>query len=208
MQFEIVIEGLTKDAWVGNLSPEKVKNAARMSLNRVAARARTKSDRALREQIAFPARYLGPAAKRLWIQQKASNNNLEAIIRGQGRPTSLARFSGRQRPPAPGRGQRGGGVNVTVKPGQRKFINRAFLIRLRNNNTGLAVRTAGGKPANAFKPKEIGRNLYLLYGPSVDQALLDARNEGGIYEEISQEMLDEWDREFERLLNVEMNRAG
>jgi hypothetical protein len=207
MQFEIVIEGLKKDTWVGNLSPQKVKDAARMSLNRVAARARTKSDRALREQIAFPARYLGPASQRLWVRQKASNENLEAIIRGQGRPTSLARFAGRAKPPKPGQGQRGGGVNVMVKPGQRQFINRAFLIRLNNNNTGLAVRTAGGKPANSYKPKMIGKNLYLLYGPSVDQALLDARQKGGIYEEISQEMLDEWDAEFARLLQVEMNRA-
>lgn len=204
MQYEIVIEGLEKNTWIGNLSPEKVKNAARMSLNRVAARARTKSDRMLREQIAFPARYLGKA---VWVQKKASNASLEAIVRGQGRPTALSRFAGRSKPPAPGRGQRGGGVGVTVKPGQRKFIKRAFLIRLKNDNTGLAVRTSGGRPSNAYRPKQIGKNLYLLYGPSVDQALLDARGQGGIYDEISQETLDEWDREFARLLEVEMNRA-
>lgn len=34
LQFELVIEGLSKDSWVGNLSPQKVKDAARMSLNR------------------------------------------------------------------------------------------------------------------------------------------------------------------------------
>jgi hypothetical protein len=207
MQFQIVIEGLKKDSWVGDLSPEKVKRAASMSLNRIAQRARTKSDRALREQIAFPARYLGPASERLWVQQKSSVNKIEAIVRGTGQPTSLARFAGRTKLPKPGYGHRAGGVNVTVKPGQRNFIKRAFLIRLKNDNIGLAVRTSGGKPTNSFKPKLIGKNLYLLYGPSVDQALLDARQQGGIYEEISMETLNEWDREFTRLLELEMRRA-
>lgn len=205
--FTIVIEGITAGAYVGNLSPAKVTAAARMALNKTAERKRTRADRMLRDQIAFPARYLGPASKRLWVQTKASNASLEAIIRGRGQPTALARFS-RQKPAPPGRGQRGGGVSVTVKPGQRRVIKRAFLITLRNNNVGLAVRTSGGRPRNAYFPKEIGKNLWLLYGPSVDQALIDARQQGGIYEEISTEVLDALDAEFSRLIELEMKKSA
>lgn len=210
MEFGIVIEGLQPGDFIGNLSPEKVRRAAHRALNRIAERARTRSDRAIREQIAFPASYLGPASKRLWVQTKASKTSLEAVVRGQGRPTSLARFT-RQKPPAPGQPGRGnaqGGVNVRVKAGGgQKLISRAFLIRLKNNNVGLAVRTRGGQPPGSYKPKEIGNNLWLLYGPSVDQALLDAQAASGIYVDFSDEWLDLLNNEFARLIDLETSNA-
>jgi len=171
------------------------------ALNRTAERSRTRAARAAREQVAFPASYLSPSSKRLWVKTKAKRGAFNTVIEGRGVPTSLARFS-RQGALAGGGRHRGGKVNVTVKPGQTRSISRAFIMRLRNNNLGLAVRTDGEAPARAYKPKPIGKNLWLLYGPSVDQALAAASNDGGIFEDMTPEMLNFLETEFNRQLEL------
>ena len=201
MEFAIVIEGFSAGGYIGNLSPDKVAQAALRAINKIADRSRTRADKAVRTQIAFPARYLGPAAKRLWVETKASKTSLEAVVRGRGRPTSLARFS-RAKHMSGGQRHKDGKVDVMVKQGVRKHIQRAFIMRLRNGNTGLAVRTNGGPPPGAYRPKAITDRLWLLYGPSVDQALIGAR-EGGIYDEMSPDMLDALEAEFFRLIELE-----
>lgn len=201
MEFAIVIEGFAAGGYIGNLPPEKVAQAASRAINKIADKTRTRADKAVRTQIAFPARYLGPASKRLWVETKASKVNLEAVVRGQGRPTSLARFS-RAKPLGPGQRHKNGEVDVMVKPGVRKFVRRAFIMRLKNGNLGLAVRTNGGPPPGAYRPKPITDRLWLLYGPSVDQALISARNEG-IYDDLTPETLDALESEFFRLIALE-----
>lgn len=171
------------------------------ALNTTAARDRTKFARAARDQVAFPASYVSPSSKRLWVKTKAKRNALETIIEGRGSATSLARFT-KQKPLAGGQRHKGGKINVTVKPGQTRSIRRAFLMRLKNNNVGLAVRTDGSVPQGAYKPRPLGKNLWLLYGPSVDQALRAASDGGGIYEEMTPESLDFLEKEFFRQLEL------
>lgn len=178
-----------------------VEIALTRALNRTADRSRTRFARAARDQVAFPASYVSPSSKRLWVKTRARKGAFNTVIEGRGSPTSLARFS-RQTVMTGGARHKGGKVNVTVKPGQTKSISRAFLIRLRNNNVGLAVRTNGEAPSGAYKPKAIGKNLWLLYGPSVDQALSAASGGNGIYEEMTPEVLDELEAEFNRQLEV------
>ncbi|MER8924349.1 hypothetical protein [Mesorhizobium sp. M0859] len=178
-----------------------VEMALTRALNRAADRGRTRAARAAREQIAFPASYVSPSSKRLWVKTRARKGAFTTIIEGRGSPTSLARFS-RQTVLQAGARHTGGKVNVMVKPGQRKSISRAFLLRLRNNNVGLAVRTNGAAPAGAYKPKSIGKNLWLLYGPSVDQALSAASVNSGIFEDMTPEMLDFLEDEFNRQLEL------
>lgn len=185
-----------------------IETALVRALNRTADRSRTKAARAVREQVAFPASYVSPSAKRLFVKKKASKNSFEAVIEGRGRATSLARFS-RQKPVAPGQRHKGGEVRVTVKPGVTRTISRAFLIRLKNDNIGLAVRTDGNKPRGAYKPKPIGKNLWLLYGPSVDQALIAASDGDGIFEEMTAENLNFLQTEYDRQMNLlRSNRRG
>lgn len=169
------------------------------SINRVADRARTRAARQVRDQVNFPASYLSPSAARLRVASRARRDELEAVISGRDRPTSLARFTTQK----PGQKTRAGGVAVTVAAGgRRKVIRRAFLMNLKGGNVGLAVRTSGGPPEGAWKPKEIARNLYLLYGVSVDQALMSASDGEGVFEEISPEMLEMLELEFERQLQL------
>ena len=49
-------------------------------------------------------------------------------------------------------------------------MDQAFLVRLKNNNIGLAVRLKPGEVLqNSEKAVRLDNNVYLLYGPSVDQ---------------------------------------
>jgi hypothetical protein len=184
----------------------KLQGILTMALNGVAKKTRTKFDRAIRSEINFPASYLRPSAQRLWVKQRATRSRLEAVIQGRGRATSLARFS-RQRPGSKGP------ISVEVKPGHRVTLDRAFLVNLnvgaakpadglRNPNVGLAVRTNGEKPRGAYKPARLGKNTWLLYGPSVDQALLGASTGAGIAVEMSAEALEMLSAEVNRLLVV------
>lgn len=208
MEFALVLEGLPKTGYIADLSPDQVASAARMALNKIAERARTRADRAVRDQIAFPASYLGPSGKRLWVQTKATNQSLQAVVRGRGQPTSLARFAGNAQPTSGSRRPKGGGIAVQVKAGgPKRFIERAFIMQLRGGNVGLAVRTNdGNRPKGAYVPKEIGKNLWLLYGPSVDQALISSRREG-IYEDMGPEVIEALDAEFRRLIEARIPNA-
>ena len=201
MSASVALE-LDVNAITGNQWNSKIETALLRSINKTADRARTLASQDIREQVAFPASYLAPSAKRLFVSTKATKASpFEAVISGRDRPTSLARFTN-QKPLGGGQRHRGGQVAVTVKPGVRRYIKRAFLITLNNSNVGLAVRTDGGPPNNAYAPKEIGKNLWLLYGPSVDQVLSAASNGGGIYEEIVPETLDFLNDEFNRQLDL------
>lgn len=178
-----------------------VEIALTRALNRTADRSRTKAAKTAREQVAFPASYVSPANKRLWVKTRARRGTFLTTIEGRSAPTSLARFT-KQKPRAAGSRQAGKPINVTVNPGSTKLLKRAFLIRLKSNNIGLAMRTDGAAPNRAYKPRPIGKNLWLLYGPSVDQALSAASNDGGIFEEMTPDMLDFLESEFNRQLEV------
>ena len=201
MSASVALE-LDVNAITGNQWNPKIETALLRSINKTADRARTLASQDIREQVAFPASYLAPSAKRLFVSTKATKASpFEAVISGRDRPTSLARFTN-QKPLGGGQRHRGGQVAVTVKPGVRRYIKRAFLITLNNSNVGLAVRTDGGPPNNAYAPKEIGKNLWLLYGPSVDQALSAASDGDGVYSELSPEALEFVEVEFNRQMDL------
>jgi hypothetical protein len=189
--YGIAVEGLADLTDITNLDERILRNAAR-AINTTADRGRTASARAILTQIHFPASYLNPSEGRLVVTQRAAGQSLSATIKGRDAPTSLARFVvGSKKPLAPG------GVTVEVKPGHARFLKRAFIFPLKNDNLGLAMRTADGSPpAKAYKPKKIGAGLYLLFGPSVDQAFKAVR------EDVTPALLDFLDDEFNRLMDA------
>lgn len=163
--YVIAVEGLSSLEDIENL-PEEILRNARNAINKAADRARTSSDREIRKELNFPAQYL---RSRLTVRKRASGSNLEAIISGRDKPTSLARFV-TSRSPKVGVA----GVNVKVSSSVAKRMNSAFVMQLRNGNLGLAIRLkpgatlTGSRGAKRFSSKD--GNLFLLYGPSVDQA--------------------------------------
>jgi len=200
--YEISLDGLGE---LPDLSeaPEKIARYARMAINRAAERARAQAARRMREQVAFPASYLTGQDARLYIKQKAVGDNLEAVITGRFRPTSLARFA-RENSASAARAK--GGLTVEVKPGAAQFLRGAFFVKLRAGrertdtkfNLGVAIRLKPGqRPRNTRAAAQLDHNVWLLYGPSVNQVFRTVR------EDIGPEVQDFLTAEFLRLLDVE-----
>lgn len=174
-----------------------ITRAARRAVNASADRARAWSAREMREQVNFPPGYLN-SQDRLRVVKRASGPDLEAVIRGRREATSLARF-------VVGKRRERGGVTVEVNPGSAVFMRRAFLLSLqagdpsiRNlKNVGLAVRTDGQKPKAAYKPRRLEKNVWLLYGPSVDQVFRT------VAADVQPDVEDYLNREFRRLMELE-----
>lgn len=200
MKYVVVAEGLGDlvNADIGDI-PEDIRRKAVMAINRTVQWARAQAAREMRRQVAFRASYLTGADGRLRIAKKAHGTDLEASIVGRQRATSLARFT-TDRDPA--RARRRGGVNVEVKPGAAKFMKGAFLVRLRagavktdtQHNLGLAIRL---KPGQTLRNKkyatQLDRDVYILYGPSVDQVFRT------VSDDMSPDALQYLEREFDRL---------
>lgn len=167
--------------------PETVDRASALAINEAVTFGQAESSRRIREQVAFKAGYIGSAEDpnaRLRVSKKARVGDLEGAIAGRMRPTSLAQFM------TGAKLGKGGYARVKVSAtGGAKKIPNAFPIKLRrgtgiydpeNANTGLAVRLKDGKLPGGMKKKQmvqVDGNLYLLYGPSVDQVFRDVRFE-------------------------------
>ena len=187
---------------------KNVRRAASRALNTTATRERTRAARLIREQVNFPASYLQPGGGRLIVSKKASPSNLESVITGRARATSLSRFL--TTAPSFSRRGRGRSLGVQVKPGSVRYLRRAFPIRLRRGasltdtrfNVGVAIRLRKGERLENKKSfVRLGGNLYLLYGPSVQQLLFD--NAGrGVSRNIERHAPSEMELEFLRLLRL------
>lgn len=187
--------------------PELTARAMRLAINGVTkGKGMTAIKRQMLDEIAFPSGYLN--ADRLKVTKLASDSNLESVITGRKRATSLARFVTGN--PIPG-SKRSDGVSVRVQKGRTTYLKNAFLVRLKrgaslsedNFNIGLAVRLKPGEQlANkrtSHKSWLVKDKVALLYGPSVDQVF------AGVIEELRPQIGDdvaaEFHRQFARLSN-------
>lgn len=165
--------------------PETVDKASAFAINEAVKFGQAESSRRIREQVAFKAGYIGSSDDpnaRLRVSKKARADDLEAVISGRMRPTSLAQFTTGVKL------GKGGYVKVKVSAsGGAHKIPNAFPIKLRrgtgaydpeSTNAGLAVRLQKGKLPSGLNKRQmvqVSGNLYLLYGPSVDQVFRDVR---------------------------------
>jgi hypothetical protein len=196
--YAFAVEGLDTLKNIENL-PQQVITAARQAINKTLDHARTESARRIALQVNFSAQYLSPGEGRLAVARRATDAKLEGAIVGRHRPTSLARFATSSAP------NKHSGVTVVVKPGGARFMRRAFLIRLRSGatltdtkfNLGLAIRLKPGESiTNKREMVKLSGNLYLLYGPSVDQVFRTVR------EDIGPDALNILESEFLRLMDL------
>lgn len=179
--------------------PERTATAARIAVNKAADRARTESAKRVLQQVNLPASYVSQSSGRLYVSKRSNNSDLEAVVSARSRNTSLARFVVSK--------PRQGGARVMVKPGFARFLKGAIFVKLRSGNTdsktneGLAVRVRGGKrPDKAYKPVQLRSGLWLLYGPSVAQALMSAKDEG-VWTELTPTIQDIFETEFLRQMD-------
>ena len=202
MTFRMTTEGVETAVKLAVDENRRSRRAASQSINDTARRARTLAARRILAQVALPQSYLRPSGGRLIVGKFASPQSLEARVRARSRPTSLARFA---RGPRIGRGN----VTVSVKRGRTTFLRRAFLVRLRRgaqltdtqHNLGLAIRLRPGERLTnkRIQSASLGRGLYLLYGPSVQQVFLDEQDTG-VAVEIAPKVADDLSRSYLRRL--------
>ena len=161
--------------------PAAARTSARIAINSVTARkAVPRFRRSMREEVAFPAGYLEDES-RFGQTKKATDADLSATVTARFRPTSLARFAEGQSFEG---ARRTGGIRVKVNAtGGAKRIPGAFFVKLRagnadGGNVGIAIRLKPGQTLRGRKKGAAGvqlaPNLYLLYGPSVDQVFRTA----------------------------------
>ena len=203
----VAVEGLDALRYMDKI-PANIERAALRAVNKTTTRARTAAAKGILAQVAFPASYLNPSQGRLVVAKKARKGDLEGIVRARTRPTSLARFT-KDKPLEPGQVRRAKGIKLEVGRGVATYKSKAFLIPLRSgndgslSNVGLAVRS-DTKPKGTYKPKLIGKNLWLLYGPSISQILYSARNKGGVAEDIAPDTAAFLETEFLRQIKLEL----
>jgi len=155
--------------------PEVAEKSIVLAINDVSSKkGMTLIRKTMRAQISFPKGYLEKG--RLAVFRKAYKGRPEATIRGRDRATSLARFALPGQ--APGQ-KRKFGTRVQVQPGAVRNMKRSFLIKLKNNNVGLAMRfPAGQAPEKSQAAVPLGTSgLWLFYGPSVEQVFRDVAEE-------------------------------
>lgn len=179
--------------------PQVARRAARMAVNDTTRRKALPIFREeIQKQVAFPAGYVN--RDRFDQTRQATDKDLTAAITARFRPTSLARFAGGQNIQG---ARRAGGVRVRVNPGGGTFMRGAFFVQLRRGgdmegggNLGLAIRLKPGQKLRGRrkggKSVQLAPNLYLLYGPSIDQVFRDASVAK------SPEVLRELEKEFTR----------
>lgn len=199
-------EGLEGAADFFARMPEQNAKAARLALNQIASRgALTLARKEILDQIAFPKDYLD--ASKLGVTKYATEADLEAVITGRKRATSLARFAA---PGTPVGSALRSGVRVRVsKKGGGETLRKAWLVRLRagatltedNYNIGLAVRVNPGEKikgkSSAHQGWLVPGVVALLYAPSVDQVFREVATDISphVADMVSQEFL----RQFTRL---------
>lgn len=152
----------------------------------------------IEQEVNFPAGYVND--DRLQVTQWSTPTQLRATVAGRGRATSLYRFSDL---PPPGVPLKGRAATVTVHPGRPKKMGRAFAVQLNSGNVGMAIRLRPGeKLANIreYTPIELAKNVYILYGPSVDQVFQGVAID--IEPKVMEALEIEFYRQFERLGNA------
>lgn len=174
-------------------APDIAEEAAVLAINETVEReGLTLIKRDMRDQVNFPSGYL--EGDRLKVTRRASARSLEAVIRGRDRPTSLARFAQGQTPA----NTRGRGVRISVKRGTGQVLRKAFLVNLKNGNIGLAVRLKPGDTLrNSDAAQQLADNVWLLYGPSVDQVFRGVANDRA--DDLTEMISQKFNRQFGRL---------
>lgn len=202
MSVEVEIKGLDAMSAFFRQAPEAADRAAVLSTNDAINFARVRSSREMRDQVNWTQKYLNTPG-RLSVTRKANSFDIEAVLSGRNRPTSLATFA--TTPPTFGRRKGNRGVRVKVARNGGDTIAGAFFVKLSGakggGNVGLAVRTKSGRPPRGTRGARpiFGGEAWLLYGPSIGQVAFDVFP--SIADDVGDYHAEQFARQFTRLSN-------
>ena len=174
------LQAVANLASAARATPDAVQRAAYRSINQVATKVQTDAVRTVASQLNLTVAYV----RDKFALEKASRQNLLAVVKAGMRPIGLERFGATQLVAKAARakgdvsraipaGRKQAGVSVKVsKTGARKKMPGAFLIPMR------AGTEAGGNGKGVFIRTGKGRgDIKHLYGPSPDQLFRRYREE-------------------------------
>lgn len=214
--FFVAVEGLAELQDYVALLPDQARKAADLATIDATRFAFRQSSKAIREQVRLPVDYIGNAengGNRLTIKYDQQGDARVGIVEGRKRAMSLSRFltagpvfGGKA--PARIRVKPRGRSTTTIKvTGGDRSEAPLFAVRLRsgksasedNYNVGLAVRLKPGESAVARKEDltPLFPNVYLLYGPSVNQVFFDVAP--AVADPVADTLQDAFLRQFARL---------
>lgn len=213
MSGSIKLKGVREFEKYLDRQPAIASKAAALAINDTTRDVYARSRKEIINEVNLPASYVDGkdgGQPRLRIAKLSNDKDLNAVIIGRQRATSLARFDARQLYlGAKKGGQKKAGVSVRVK-NQRKKIPQAFLINLKrgtseDGNVGLAIRLPAGERIRSkyIQARPLGGggrrtdDVYLLYGPSVQQ--LFSRISVQMQPYIDRKLNTEFRRQFARL---------
>lgn len=207
MSFTVQIKGIKEFEKALAAQPEKASKAAAMAINDIVRKTYAYTKRKIMRSVNLKASYLDGrdgGQPRLKISQFAKDTDLKAVIVGRQRATSLNRFGATQLYGTSKKGKKiKAGISVNIK-GRKKKIPKAFFVNLKrgtaeNGNIGVAIRVKSGERVDGKKlsGQPMGgagnSDVYLLYGPSVEQLFrTQIADDGAIFAS------DHLDREFQR----------
>lgn len=143
------------------LFPQQVAQAQRIAVADTLRWGRAQFSADIRAQLDLPLGALN--GKRFEITQHPTVARPEGVLSAQFAPLNLARF-------ATTKPRLGLKPKIRVLAGGNTLqLDHSFYIPGPSGGLGLAVRTKGPLK-NSRAARKIGKNLYILFGPSVDQA--------------------------------------
>lgn len=180
-------------------TPEVAAEAAKLAVGDAAEWGRNLSKREMVSAVNLPADAL--AGRRFRISQRPTTANPEAVISADNNPLGLSRFVVGAKAPGTAHPQ----VRIKVGGATRSFSSPesrgtySFLIPTPGgaNGVGLAIRTKGPLK-NSSAARKIGRDLYLLSGPSVNQMF--GQLMPTLVPRIEAKLQTEFARQYERLI--------
>lgn len=180
-------------------TPEVAAEAAKLAVGDAAEWGRNLSKREMVSAVNLPADAL--AGRRFRISQRPTTANPEAVISADNNPLGLSRFVVSQK----ARGAAHPKVRILVGGATKSFSDPdikgsySFLIPTPGgaDGVGLALRTK--EPLrNSSAARKIGRDLYLLSGPSVNQMF--GQLMPTIVPRVEAKLQTEFARQYERLI--------
>lgn len=180
-------------------TPEVAAEAAKLAVGDAAEWGRNLSKREMVSAVNLPADAL--AGRRFRISQRPTTANPEAVISADNNPLGLSRFVVSQK----ARGAAHPKVRILVGGATKSFSDPdikgsySFLIPTPGgaDGVGLALRTK--EPLrNSQAARKIGRDLYLLSGPSVNQMF--GQLMPTIVPRVEAKLQTEFARQYERLI--------
>ena len=200
MAYSIQVKGIHGIEKYLESIPKAVEQASREAVDSATKYAFVLGKREIQLQVNLPDKYLSGSESgepRFYIAKRPSRSDTTGIVRGRVRGTSLHRFLV---------SDKGQGLLVKVKSrGKSVRMRRAFSIKLKNGNRGIALRLPStekplstGAKLYGTKANTAKTNLWLLYGPSVQQVFKDVAPD--IAPKVSEYLNSEFNRKIARML--------